>query len=81
MGKVLTGFQLIWRSRYLLLVCSNLLLTYVSVALHSFTSSGTALLLPALLLSCVASPAAARQNWAAPAHHVCCLPQLTCSDV
>jgi hypothetical protein len=28
--KVLTGFQLIWRSDYLLLVCSNLLLTYVS---------------------------------------------------
>jgi hypothetical protein len=28
--KVLTGFQLIWQSDYLLLVCSNLLLTYVS---------------------------------------------------
>lgn len=28
--KVLHGFHLIWRSPYLLLVCSNLLLTYVS---------------------------------------------------
>jgi len=28
--KVLTGFQMIWHSPYLLLVCSNLLLTYVS---------------------------------------------------
>jgi hypothetical protein len=31
LSKVLTGFQLIWRSPYLLLVCSNLLLTYVSI--------------------------------------------------
>lgn len=34
--KVLTGFALIWRSRYLLLVCSNLLLTYVVGSLMYF---------------------------------------------
>lgn len=30
LGKLLEGFQLILRSPYLLLLCSNLLLTYVS---------------------------------------------------
>lgn len=43
MWKVLTGFQLIWRSPYLLLVCSNLLLTYVSrCAPHDCAAGGAA---------------------------------------